>query len=83
MEAVPNYTDRQAKMSCWNNTHCPNTCIVRLEKTETSQITADHSNHMDEASDDDFNTDYYGHKVTDFRHAVLSQDPLKLFSPLQ
>jgi len=38
---------------------------------------------MDEASDDDFNTDYYGHKVTDFRQAVLSQDPLKLFSPLR
>ena len=37
---------------------------------------------MDEASEDDFNTDHYGHKVTDFRQAVFSQDPLKPSSPL-
>ena len=38
---------------------------------------------MDEASEDDFNADYYGHKVNDFRQAIFSQDPLKVFSPLR
>jgi hypothetical protein len=57
-----------SKMSCWYNTHCPNTLTLGLEteKFVFSQITADHSNHMDKASEDDFNTGYYGRPSSSF-----------------